>query len=180
MGIPSATSSHSRPHKRFQIRLHRVANIDIAQLKHKGISGIILDLDNTIVSEDDQYVSPFAEDWIKTAQKEGLKLFLLSNGKRKHRADYWSRRLQMPAISPAHKPRPKSFRLALRHMELHPHEVVVVGDSFHTDVCGAWMIGSSSIQICSLPHPPRWWEALVGRWLQQRDPDPDSLWRFEA
>ncbi|MGB3614904.1 MAG: YqeG family HAD IIIA-type phosphatase, partial [Elainellaceae cyanobacterium] len=161
------TPSRNRSHARFQIRLHRVTNIDIAQLRRKGILGVILDLDNTIVSEDDQYVSPFAEDWIKAARKEGLKLFLLSNGKRKHRADYWSNRLQMAAISPARKPRPKSFRLALHHMQLQPHQVVVVGDSFHTDVCGAWIIGSSSIQICSLPHPPRWWETLVGRWLQQ-------------
>ncbi len=160
--------------------MHRVADIDIARLKAQGILGIILDLDNTIVSEDDQYLSPHAEDWIESARQEGFKLFLLSNGKRKHRVDYWSHRLNMSAISPARKPRPGSFRLALRKMGLRPHQVVVVGDSFHTDVCGARIIGSSSIQICTLPHPPRWWESIAGRWLQQPDPDPKSLWRFES
>ena len=35
-----------------------LAQIEINCLRESGIKGIILDLDNTIISEDDQYLSP--------------------------------------------------------------------------------------------------------------------------
>jgi hypothetical protein len=43
-------------------RAYTLASIDIEWLKKCGIRGIILDLDNTLVSEDDRYLSPKAED----------------------------------------------------------------------------------------------------------------------
>ncbi|MHC5718966.1 MAG: YqeG family HAD IIIA-type phosphatase, partial [Nostoc sp.] len=51
------------PH-RLPRRAYTLASIEINSLKTWRIQGIILDLDNTIVSEDDQYLSPNAEDWI--------------------------------------------------------------------------------------------------------------------
>lgn len=155
-----------------------VSAISIEALMQAGIKGIILDLDNTVVSEDDRYVSPQAETWIQTAQQHQIQFFMLSNGKRRYRVDYWSRQLAIPAISPARKPFPQSFRKALRQMQLQPTEAVVIGDSLHTDVIGAKLAGCPCIQVASLPHPPRWWERLVGRWVQFPYPSPQDLWPF--
>ncbi|MCP2726904.1 YqeG family HAD IIIA-type phosphatase [Limnofasciculus baicalensis] len=143
-----------------------LAAINITQLKSDGICGIILDLDNTLISEDDNYISPDGEEWIKQAESEGIKFFILSNGKRRYRVDYWSSRLGIPAISPAYKPLPFSFRKAQAAMGLKSKEIVAIGDSFHTDILGSWLVGFSSIQVTSLPHPPRWWERIMGRWVQ--------------
>lgn len=143
-----------------------------------GIQGIILDLDNTIVSEDDRYLSPGAEDWVKTAQEKGLKLFILSNGKRRSRIRYWSERLQVPAIGRARKPLPMTFCKALSQMQLRGCQVVVIGDSRHTDMLGAWLIGASSIQVATLPHPLRWWEKLLGKRVQSPYPPEQELWQF--
>ncbi|MCL6752473.1 YqeG family HAD IIIA-type phosphatase, partial [Nostoc sp. CCCryo 231-06] len=38
--------------------VHTLAQIEIDKIKICGVKGIILDLDNTIVSEDDRYLSP--------------------------------------------------------------------------------------------------------------------------
>lgn len=165
--------------KRLSTYVARVAHIDLALLHAAGIKGIILDLDNTIVSEDDRYLAPGAEDWIRQAQQAGMALFLLSNGKRKYRVVYWSTRLGIAALSPARKPFPVGFRKALRAIGCCSHQVVVVGDSFHTDGLGAWLTGCPFIQVASLPHPPRWWERLAGRWLQKPYRQVDELWPFD-
>jgi uncharacterized protein len=156
-----------------------VVAIDIHRLISLGIKGIILDLDNTIVSEDDRYLSPHAEAWIEQAKKLEVKFFFLSNGKRRYRVEYWSNHLVIPAINPAKKPFPGAFRKAIAHMRLKNKQVIVIGDSRHTDVLGAWLIGCRSIQVASLPHPPRWWEKLLGQYVQTPYPKGLELWDFQ-
>jgi uncharacterized protein len=163
----------------FPQQAYNLAHIDLDSLVSNGIRGIILDLDNTIVSEDDRYLSPGAEAWIASAQKADIKFFILSNGKRRYRVEFWSRRLGVPAISPAKKPFPRSFRNALKRMQLKPAQVVVIGDSRHTDVLGAWLVGCPSIQVATLPHPFRWWEKLFGKRVQTPYPTSCELWDFE-
>jgi len=41
----------------FTRKAYTLASIDINLLKASGIHGVILDLDNTIISEDDRYLS---------------------------------------------------------------------------------------------------------------------------
>lgn len=147
-------------------RVPILAEIDLKQLQEAGIHGIILDLDNTVVSEDDLYLSPGAEAWIEQAQQLQFRFFMLSNGKRHYRVRAWAERLQIDAINPARKPLLPAFRKACRFMQLRPQQIIVIGDSWHTDVLGAWLLGSSCIQVASLPHPPRWWEKIMGRWVQ--------------
>jgi uncharacterized protein len=161
-------------------KVQTIADIQIEYLKQYGIKGIILDLDNTIVSEDDCYLSPRAEDWIGKAKLAGFQFFLLSNGKRRHRVKYWCHRLDILAISPAKKPFPKSFQKAIAHMQLPPQQVVVIGDGLHTDVLGAWLSGCHSIQVASLPHPLRWWEKFIGKWVQISYPLNSEIWLLDT
>jgi uncharacterized protein len=176
----SILSSKSTSSYHFPELVDSVAAIDLAWLITSGIHGIIIDLDNTIISEDDRYISPHACTWISQAKQSGLKLFILSNGKRRYRVQYWSQYLDIPAISPAKKPFPTAFRKAMKHMQLISKQVVVIGDSRHTDVLGAWIVGCPSIQVASLPHPPRWWEKILGRYVQNTYPTAQELWDFQA
>ncbi|MGE5655704.1 MAG: YqeG family HAD IIIA-type phosphatase [Actinomycetota bacterium] len=164
----------------FPQRAYTLASIETDFLKNQGIQGVILDLDNTVVSEDDRYVSPNAEAWIAAAKRTGIQFFILSNGKRRYRVNTWSERLGIPAINPARKPFPPAFRKALKYMQLTPKQVVVIGDSLHTDRLGAWLIGCPFIQVASLPHPPRWWERLFGKWVQIPYPSHYPLWPLDA
>jgi hypothetical protein len=150
--------------------------IDLNWLKHAGIEGIILDLDNTIVSEDDSYISPGVALWIQTAKSQGIKFFILSNSKRKHRVKLWSARLDIPSVCHARKPLPFRFWMAIAWMQLKPSQVVVIGDSRHTDILGAWLVGSPSIQVATLPHPLHWWEKLLGKQVQTPYPHSQELW----
>lgn len=162
------------PHK-----VPMLAALDLKLLQAHQIQGIILELDNTIISEDDRFISPYAETWIQQAQQQGIQFFILSNGKRRYRVIYWSQRLGIPSISPARKPFPFSFHRALKQLRLKPENVAVIGDNFHTDVLGAWLTGCHSIQVNSLPHPKRWWEKIIGRWVQTPYPAHRELWWFD-
>jgi uncharacterized protein len=156
-----------------------VATIDLDLLIAAGIGGLILDLDNTIVSEDDRYLSPEAIAWIERAKQLEFRLFLLSNGKRGYRVEYWSNYLDIPAIHPARKPFPPAFKRAMAQMQLAPRRIVVIGDSRHTDILGAWWVGCRSIQVASLPHPARWWEKLLGKYVQIPYPPELKLEDFQ-
>ncbi len=169
-----------KKHHTLPQHIHKLANLEIDQIKNCGIQGIILDLDNTIISEDDCYLSPGAEDWIIQAKLAGLKFFILSNGKRNYRVRFWSNRLNIPAINPARKPCLSAFCKAISYLKLPPKKVVVIGDSLHTDILGGWLCGCRCIQVNSLPHPPQWWEKLVGKWVQIPYPDRGELWNFDA
>ena len=160
-------------------QVNSVASISFNWLIETGIQGVIIDLDNTIVSEDDRYLSPHVCTWITQAKQSGLKLFILSNGKRQYRVEYWSQYLNISAISPAKKPFPNAFHKAIRHMQLIPKQVVIIGDSRHTDVLGAWIVGCPSIQVASLPHPSRWWERIIGKYVQMPYPIEQELWDFQ-
>jgi uncharacterized protein len=165
---------------RFPKRSDALALISTALLIESGIQGIIIDLDNTIISEDDRYLSPDAVTWIERAKKLGFKLFILSNGQRHYRVRYWSEYLAISAISPARKPFSGAFSQAMADMQLAPERVVVIGDSLHTDILGAWIVGCPHIQVASLPHPPRWWEKLIGKYVQTAYPVASELWEFQS
>jgi uncharacterized protein len=157
-----------------------LAMIDVVWLHQIGVQGIVLDLDNTIVSEDDRFISPHAVQWIHQAKALGLKLILVSNGKRQQRIQTWSAQLQLEAIGRARKPLPMAFRTACQRMQVPLKAVVIIGDSRHTDILGARWLGAACIQVASLPHPPRWWERLCGRWLQVPFPPDQTLWQTQA
>jgi uncharacterized protein len=143
---------NSPPLPRRVIRLEAIA---LEILWTAGIRGVILDLDNTIVSEDDRYLSPGAEKWIAQAQQQGFRIVLLSNSKRHHRIRYWADRLHLPAISPARKPLPWNFWQAMQRMQLSAREIIVIGDSWHTDIIP---IGGKKLPVdgytSSTPKPP--------------------------
>jgi HAD superfamily phosphatase (TIGR01668 family) len=159
-------------------KIVKVSDIKLELLQSLNIKGVIIDLDNTIISEDDKYLSPNSEEWIQEAKQLGFRFFMLSNGKRRWRIEFWSNRLDIPAISPAKKPFPRAFRRAISSMDVRADQVVVIGDSLHTDVIGAWLSGCWSIQVATLPHKPRWWEKIAGRWIQSPYPLND-LWIFD-
>lgn len=165
--------------RRLPRKADTLALIDIDNLIQSHIRGVILDLDNTIVSEDDRYLCPNAERWIEKAKYLGLKVYILSNGKRRYRVRYWSARLNVPAINPARKPFPFAFHKAFRYMQLQPKQVIVIGDSLHTDVMGAFWTGCHCIQVATLPHPPRWWERILGGYVQTPYPKELELWDFD-
>jgi uncharacterized protein len=164
INMPNSVLSYQQKYLRISKRVNCVADINLDILLVHNKRGIILDLDNTLVSEDDRYFSPDIQLWIEQAKQKDFKLFILSNGKRQQRLTHWSSFFDIPAIGAARKPLRKSFNRAIHALKIPKHQIVVIGDSLHTDGLGAWFIQCDWIQVASLPHPLHWWERLLTVW----------------
>lgn len=112
-----------------------IFDIDLDGLRKLGISGMILDLDNTLMAWGREDVPAKAARWVAKAREKGFSLCIASNGTTSRVAQI-SEILGIPAIPKAVKPRKKPFRKALEILNLPPAQVAVVGDQVFTDVLG--------------------------------------------
>lgn len=112
-----------------------VFHIDLDRLKERGISGMILDLDNTLLEWGNDHIPPMAYEWVAKAREKGFSMCIASNSMAT-RVEQIAQRLGIPAIPKAVKPRKKPFRQALEILRLRPAQVAVVGDQMFTDVLG--------------------------------------------
>ncbi len=153
--------SFFRPHEYAP----RITQIDPERLLARGIRGVIIDLDNTIVGWGT--LAPLEEDeaWVATAKAAGLKVVVLTNNGTPWAAQI-AKDLGVPCIPRARKPLPRAFRRALNLLELQTHEAVVVGDQLFTDVLGAKLSGLEVILVEPLVrHDPL--NTLPLRWLER-------------
>jgi len=123
--------------KKFYPSLYvdEISEIPLAMLKKKGISGLIIDLDNTIAPWDQPMLTQSAEKWLYQAKTSGFKICLVSNSIIS-RVNYFKEELNIPGIPMAQKPRRTSFRKAMGTMALSEKQVAVIGDQIFTDVLG--------------------------------------------
>jgi len=124
-----------------------VEDVPPRQLAQRGIRGVILDLDNTLVPWNTTRISPAVRGWLDQARLEGLKLCIISNSAGDRRVEFVGRTLGIPFVSKAVKPSRRAFRLALAQMELEPDQVAVVGDQLFTDVLGGNRLGLFTILV---------------------------------
>lgn len=112
-----------------------IKELDLAHLKKQGIKALILDLDNTIIEWGETYVSPELIAWIRALKENGFKLCILSNGM-PHRVHQVARKLGIPAVARAIKPRRGAFQKALSRLGTSCDETAVIGDQLFTDIFG--------------------------------------------
>ncbi|GHF51021.1 hypothetical protein HNQ07_003007 [Deinococcus metalli] len=138
--------------------IDHVTDITPGFLGTRGLSGLLIDLDNTLVpygSYSDAEAAGIIR-WARDLQQLGTGLYLLSNATGK-RAAYWLERLEFNGVGLAGKPNPRAYRRALRTLGLAPRQVGMVGDQLFTDVLGGNLAGLHTILVRplqgnALPH----------------------------
>ena len=147
-----------------------LTEIDIESLEQRGIRGLLLDLDNTLVAWDSHHVDCRIERWIERAKASTLSLCLVTNAKL-DRVERTIQPLGIPYVALARKPMLRGFRKAMHMLGTAPTETAMVGDQIFTDVLGANLLGLYSILI-QLPDPrEQWWmkgTRRVERWVVNR------------
>ncbi|RDI96649.1 YqeG family HAD IIIA-type phosphatase [Meiothermus sp. QL-1] len=143
-------------------RLQSVTEITPLWLRERGLRGVILDLDNTLVPYG-FYGEPPAHlvGWLEELKAAGIPLVLVSNGSRA-RVGYWREKLGVLGLGPAGKPW-CGFRSALRRMGLQACEVAVVGDQLFTDVLGGNLVGAYTVLVPPLSSRELGYTRLVRR-----------------
>lgn len=112
-----------------------IRHIDIDMLKTKGIKGVLLDIDNTLVPMHSKDADKNAISWVAALQSNGFKVCILSNASEK-RVTRFNKDMAVTAIHRAYKPAGKAFLKAAEKLGLEPENVAVVGDQIFTDIYG--------------------------------------------
>ena len=124
-------------------------DIEMNELQHQGIRGIIFDLDNTIIPWDSPTMSPEIIQWLNALLTQGFKICLVSNNMGK-RVERIAEIFGIPFVSRAYKPAKSGFRQAMAQMELTKQQVAVVGDQLFTDILGGNRLGLYTIWVTPL------------------------------
>ena len=122
----------------------RLSGVSLDDLAARGMRGIIVDLDNTLVGYGQDHMASDDASWIASALERGFRVCLVSNNF-PERVLRVARELGVPAIPNALKPLPGSFARALKLLETPRNRTVVVGDQLFTDVLGAKFLGLHAI-----------------------------------
>lgn len=120
-----------RPHSRIETAYQLTPEF----FSTRGIKGIIIDLDNTLVAWGEDLITPEMKSWIGSLRASGIKVCILSNAL-ENRVREIGTRLEVPWVSRAVKPRKYPFRKALRILGTSPRETAVIGDQLFTDIFG--------------------------------------------
>ncbi|MBQ7667763.1 MAG: YqeG family HAD IIIA-type phosphatase [Clostridia bacterium] len=123
----------------------KVEDINFDNLKNKGIKGMILDIDNTLI---DYYknIRESTIEWIDTAKKNDIKVYLVSNNS-KERVNEIANKLSLKYVFHAAKPLKKGLVQAMNEMDINNTEVAVVGDQIFTDVYGGNRLNMLTILV---------------------------------
>ncbi|MFZ5353585.1 MAG: YqeG family HAD IIIA-type phosphatase [Bacillota bacterium] len=144
------------------IYLPSVHDLDVEVLLKKNIRGIIIDIDNTLVSWETKLPDDRVIELIGRLKGHGFKLCILSNATKKRVEDF-NRELKLPAIYKAIKPRRGNFRKAMENMGTDASNTAVIGDQVFTDVLGGNRLGLFTILVAPISEKEFAWTRLVRR-----------------
>lgn len=102
-------------------------------LASEGISALILDIDNTLVTYDDPKPTESVSNWLKSMHSAGIQTAFVSNN-HLPRVEVFCKDLECYYHADSHKPSRKYLRTAMAHMGTTPANTACVGDQLFTDV----------------------------------------------
>jgi len=127
-----------------------IYDVDLDALRRRGIRGLIIDLDNTLATRDEDVPTDRLRRWLATARANGFRICIVSNNLER-RVQGFARACGVPAVHAATKPRRRAFLRALDLIGVAPAEAAVIGDQLFTDVFGGKRLGMIAVLVVPLP-----------------------------
>lgn len=125
---------------------HRVTEITAAFLIERGVTLLLLDLDNTLIPYGRHALEDDIRKWANGLRDMGIELFIVSNT-HSERAQNFAEALGIKFVKSARKPSAKGIRYALKQTGKTPKEAALAGDQTFTDVLAANRAGIISIVV---------------------------------
>ena len=118
----------------------------------KGLKGLVLDVDETIVPVGRKQLDPEVQAWAKTIQM-AVPLSLVSNNVGYERIKKIAEGMEVPFIASAGKPSRRKLRKAAVEMDLPFEQIAMVGDRLFTDVLAGNRLGLFTILVQPMLEP---------------------------
>ncbi|MCF7923820.1 MAG: YqeG family HAD IIIA-type phosphatase [Candidatus Izimaplasma sp.] len=145
-----------------------IYEIDFSYLKEQGIEYIFIDLDNTLISYDENHPSKEIKNLINKIKDLNLKVVIISNNK-KTRVKSFSDNINCDYIFSAKKPFRSGFKRALKLLgNPNPEKVCLIGDQFLTDVLGGKKMGFYVIVVDAIKRKSEKWYTKLNRRLEKK------------
>lgn len=125
----------------------KVEDIDLEKLKNAGFNTLIFDLDNTLLGWRASSFSSNVLEWIEKARIFDFKMCIVSNCILKGRVYKLSKKIGIPSISKAVKPRRWAFREAIKFLNGDMKKTAIIGDQIFTDILGGNRLGVYTILV---------------------------------
>ncbi len=166
-----------------------VTEIDLDALAERGIEGMLIDVDNTLLDKGLSQLDDRRREWLERAN-EMFSICLVSNSFSGRRVRTLTEQFGFPGVSVwAHdrKPLRAGICRALSLIGTPPERTVMIGDQLMTDILGGnrcglytiWVekIGDREFFLTRWIHRPL--EAAIRRWLARRGmlPEPPAAAR---
>lgn len=126
--------------------INSIFDITPEMLRNKGIYGLILDIDNTLVATHVKDAGERVIKYIKELKEKGINAVIVSNG-HKHRVEAFCKPLDINFVYKAYKPLGRGFDKAIEIMNIDESQIAIVGDQLFTDILGGNLKGIHSILI---------------------------------
>lgn len=124
----------------------KVTNISVNFLKHIGIKGIVIDVDNTLVAYEEPNAKYEVVEWINQIRSNNIKIIIFSNNT-EVRVKPFAEKLGLPYIADGLKPLTKNLKRAIKIISCNPKDVIMIGDQIFTDILTANFMGIRSILV---------------------------------
>ena len=121
-----------------------------ADLQARGITVLLLDIDNTLAPYEQPLPDARLCAWLQALREAGIAVGFLSNN-HGERVELFNGELGLPYFCNAHKPLPRKAKRLIKSLGGTPSHAALMGDQIFTDVCCAKLCGATSILV-----PPIW------------------------
>ena len=111
-----------------------------------GVSGVLLDVDNTLEPYEHPLPGEHVLSWLKELSNAGIRTAIVSNNGR-DRIDLFNKDIGMPAYAKAGKPFKKNLILAMRAIGSEKENTLFIGDQILTDVFAAHNAGIRAVLV---------------------------------
>ncbi len=128
------------------ISVDKITQLSVQEFLHRGISLVMMDLDNTLATYAGEGPSDELRKWKYKIEKAGIQLFILSNTKT-DRPQKFSEDLGVRSVNRAKKPFGTVAKQVMESYGRTPQQTAIIGDQIFTDVlCANWN-GFTSIVV---------------------------------
>jgi len=126
--------------------LNSIYELKPEKLTEKGITLLLMDLDNTLVKY--HAISPTVSlrNWIDSLKRAGIEPFIYSNS-HGDKAKRFANALSVDYINKARKPKIKKLSALLKIKGMAPEHTAIIGDQIYTDVLCGIRVGITTIAI---------------------------------